>query len=130
MCCPRKPQRESLLNEIASLLLFWGVRDCVKLVQKELSEGALSNSADDNDRIKHGAKKHTCREEGCTNQAQNGGVCFRHGAKRETCSNEGCTNHVVNGGVCRRHGAKKMTCRQEGCTNTAVKGGVCWHMVP
>jgi hypothetical protein len=46
-----------------------------------------------------------CSSEGCTNQAQKGGVCVRHGAKVIRCSNEGCTNQAKKGGVCMRHGA-------------------------
>jgi hypothetical protein len=30
----------------------------------------------------HGAKVKRCSSEGCTDVAQNGGVCMRHGAKR------------------------------------------------
>jgi hypothetical protein len=57
--------------------------------------------------VKHGAKlKHNrCSNEGCTNQAQKGGVCIRHGAKVKRCSSEGCMNNSLKGGVCRRHGA-------------------------
>ena len=54
--------------------------------------------------MKHGAKKKRCSKEGCTKQAQTGGVCIRHGAKVKLCSKEGCTNYVVKGGVCIRHG--------------------------
>ena len=34
-----------------------------------------------------------------------GGVCIRHGAKVKRCSSEGCTNQAQNGGVCKRDGA-------------------------
>jgi hypothetical protein len=70
-------------------------------------------------------KKYYCSADGCTNQAQNGGVCRRHGAKVKRCSSEGCTNGAIKGGVCIRHGAKVKRCSSEGCTDQAVKGGVC-----
>lgn len=56
----------------------------------------------------HGAKRKTCNIEGCTNNAQKGGVCIKHGAvqKRKTCSHEGCTNKVQKGGVCIKHGGR------------------------
>ena len=66
-----------------------------------------------------------CSAEGCTNNIQNGGVCFRHGAKKKPCSVDDCTNQVVNGGVCIRHGAKVKLCSVDNCTNYAKKGGVC-----
>lgn len=92
--------------------------------------------------IKPGAKSKTkyryyrhrvklCSHEGCTNNAQTGGVCIKHGAKKKRyeCSYDGCTNQVQIGGVCKRHGAKRKkytyTCSHEGCTNHVVKGGVC-----
>ena len=36
--------------------------------------------------------------EGCTNEAQKGGVCIRHGATwtEKICSHEGCTNYAIN----------------------------------
>ena len=70
----------------------------------------------------HGAKIKLCRSEGCTNQAQKGGVCVRHGAKHKRCSIDGCTKYPQKGGVCIRHGVR---CIIEGCTNGAVRGGVC-----
>eukprot|EP00984_Skeletonema_dohrnii_P034083 scaffold33074_cov126-Skeletonema_dohrnii-CCMP3373.AAC.5 len=42
----------------------------------------------------------TCSKEGCTRQAQVGGVCVTHGAKRTLCKIEGCANGVIHGGVC------------------------------
>jgi hypothetical protein len=71
--------------------------------------------------------KKTCSADGCTNNAQKGGVCTRHGAKREhkRCSVENCTNFSKVGGVCKRHGAKVKLCSSEGCTKQAKKGGVC-----
>ena len=75
--------------------------------------------------IRHGAKVKRCSSEGCTNQAQNGGVCIRHGAKRYKCSSEGCTNFAKRGGVCYRHGAMPKLCSSEGCTNPAINGEVC-----
>ena len=70
-----------------------------------------------------------CSADGCTNHAQNGGVCIRHGAtrKRKICITEGCTNWVVRGAVCCRHGAQVKLCNQEGCTNQAQIHGVCWR---
>ena len=75
--------------------------------------------------VKQKRKKYYCSADGCTNQAQEGGVCTRHGAKKKRCSIEGCANNVINGGVCIRHGAKVKRCSSEGCTNQVVKGGVC-----
>ena len=69
--------------------------------------------------------KKECSADGCTNQAQRGGVCQRHGAKKRRCRIEGCTNHIQKGGVCKRHGAQVKQCSSEGCTNQAKKGGVC-----
>ena len=58
----------------------------------------------------HGAKvKHSgCSHKGCTNYAQNGGVCwFMHaGVKVKRCSHEGCANYALKEGVCVGHGAK------------------------
>ena len=71
----------------------------------------------------------TCTAVGCTNQAQNGGVCIKHGAKVKVCSVEGCKNIAKKGGVCIRHGAKvkvkRYTCNVEGCTSQARKRGLC-----
>jgi hypothetical protein len=80
--------------------------------------------------IKHGATytKKRCIIEGCTKQAQKGGICIRHGATwtKKQCSSEGCTKQAQNGcGVCVQHGAKRKECSSEGCPNKAVKGGVC-----
>ena len=75
--------------------------------------------------MRHGAKTKVCSSEGCTNQAQVGGVCRRHGAKVKLCRIEGCTNKAQVGGVCIRHGAKVKLCRIEGCTNQAKREGVC-----
>ena len=68
-----------------------------------------------------------CRIEGCSNNAQKGGVCVRHGATRPRCKIEGCSNQTINGGVCIRHGATTRRCKIEGCSNQARnrKGGVC-----
>ena len=80
--------------------------------------------------IRSGAKKRIrkrCSSNGCTNRAQNGGLCFGHGAKAKRCSREGCKNKVINGGVCIRHGAKVKQCSSDGCTNYAITGGVCWR---
>ena len=89
----------------------------------------VSLSSEPKQRTKKKRKKYTCSNEGCTNYAQNGGVCIRHGAKvkRKTCKHNGCANQVQKGGVCIRHGAKKKksTCSHEKCTNQAVRGGVC-----
>ena len=77
--------------------------------------------------MRHGAKRKRCSSEGCTKNAQKGGVCVRHGAKAKRCSSEGCSNKVVQGGVCIRHGASwtKKKCSIEGCTTLAKRGGVC-----
>ena len=79
--------------------------------------------------IRHGAKVKQCSSDGCTNQAQNGGLCIKHGAKwtKKRCSSDGCTNKAVKGGVCKRHGAKVKRCSSDGCTNQAKRGGVCWR---
>ena len=66
-----------------------------------------------------------CNFNGCTNQAQKGGVCITHGAKKPRCSHAGCTNQAVKGGVCVTHGAQKKQCSVEGCTKQVKKGGVC-----
>ena len=66
-----------------------------------------------------------CRIEGCSNQAQKGGVCVRHGAIRPRCKIEGCSNQAKKQGVCVRHGASFKKCSSGGCSNRAVKGGVC-----
>ncbi len=79
--------------------------------------------------MKHGAKMKRCSSEGCTNQAQKGGVCIKHGAKvvYKRCSSDGCTNLALKGGVCVKHGAKfeRKLCSSDRCTNQAQKGGVC-----
>ena len=77
--------------------------------------------------MRHGAKKgrYECSADGCTNFAQEGGVCIKHGAKRKLCSSEGCTNFALKGGVCVKHGAKYKRCNKLGCTNQAQKRGVC-----
>ena len=51
----------------------------------------------------------SCKTEGCTNRAIQGGQCFRHGAKsyRKLCSSEGCKNYVVKAGLCIKHGARE-----------------------
>ena len=77
--------------------------------------------------MKHGAKRSTCRHEGCTNHVVKAEVCIKHGEKpkRKKCRHDGCTKYVVHGGVCIKHGAKRSKCRSEGCTNKIIKGGVC-----
>jgi hypothetical protein len=35
-------------------------------------------------------------------------VCIKHGAKVKLCRNEGCTNFAVKGGVCFRHAARDV----------------------
>ncbi len=77
--------------------------------------------------IKHGAKVKRCSSEGCSNLARKGGVCKRHGAKIKIkhCSSKGCTTYAVKGGVCVRHGATLKRCSTEGCESNAKKGGVC-----
>jgi hypothetical protein len=59
-------------------------------------------------------------------------VCKKHGAKRyerKLCSNEGCTNIAQRGGVCWTHGAKVKCklCSSDGCANQAILRGVCWR---
>lgn len=68
-----------------------------------------------------------CNVLGCTNIAQNGGVCIRHGASwsKKQCSVDECTNQAINGGVCRRHGAKVKLCSLGGCNNHAKLAGMC-----
>ena len=72
-----------------------------------------------------------CTVDGCTNRAQQGGICYTHGGKqiRFKCSYDGCTSIAQKGGVCIRHhdGASrtKKYCKHEGCTNQEQKGGVC-----
>ena len=55
----------------------------------------------------NGRKRKSCKEEGCTNRAIQGGQCFRHGAKahRKVCKSEGCKSYVVRAGVCIKHSA-------------------------
>lgn len=125
--------------------------DCVETDRKRKSDSLQLHDVSINKKaskicsnevsIKPGAKSKTkyryyrhrvklCSHEGCTNNAQTGGLCTRHGAKRKkytyTCSHEGCSNHVLKGRVCRRHGAQAKLCKHEGCTNQAIIGGVCW----
>ena len=40
------------------------------------------------------------KEDGCTNNVQNGGVCIMHGAKIKRCSTEGCTANVAQKEEC------------------------------
>ena len=78
------------------------------------------------------------QQEGCTNNAIQGGVCVRHGItsvaavkdaqnkpgkvkhgaqiKTKTCTSEGCKHNVAKGGVCARRGSKRKTCSSEVCT--------------
>ena len=58
---------------------------------------------------RHVVKRKYCRQDGCDNNAKQGGVCVKHGArvKRRYCSQEGCSNLVQQGGVCKKHGARK-----------------------
>jgi len=57
----------------------------------------------------------------------------RHGKergvrKRRYCSQDGCGNQAQQGGVCQKHGARVKRCSQEECSNQAVRGGVCQSM--
>jgi len=75
---------------------------------------------------RHGAKAKICNKDGCTTQAKKGGVCIRHGAYPKICSHEGCTNEVPRkNGVCEMHGAKFEICNYEGCTEKEYKRGLC-----
>eukprot|EP00986_Skeletonema_menzelii_P005084 scaffold1793_cov142-Skeletonema_menzelii.AAC.1 len=60
-------------------------------------------------KTKNGRKVRSCKTQGCTNRAIQGGQCFRHGAKahRKLCSSEGCKNYVVKAGLCIKHGARQ-----------------------
>eukprot|EP00986_Skeletonema_menzelii_P009149 scaffold4081_cov145-Skeletonema_menzelii.AAC.4 len=91
------------------------------------SEGCTNQAQQGGVCVKHGAKVKRCSSEGCTNKAVKGGVCVKHGAKVKRCSSEGCTNNAAKGGACIRHGAKVKLCSSEGCNNMALKGGVCWR---
>jgi hypothetical protein len=78
-------------------------------------------------RIRTIRKRKRCSFEGCTKQAQKGGVCVTHGAMVKRCRFEGCTYQAVKGGVCVTHGAKRhvyICTFVGGCTNQAQKGGV------
>ena len=80
--------------------------------------------------IRHGAKKYTCKVEGCTNDAKgNGRVCRRHGAKKihkKKCSTEGCTSNAQRGGLCYKHaGDTRTLCAHKDCKNLAQQRGVC-----
>eukprot|EP00986_Skeletonema_menzelii_P005517 scaffold2043_cov149-Skeletonema_menzelii.AAC.3 len=43
--------------------------------------------------------------------------------KRRECSADGCTNNAQSGGVCSRHGAKVKRCCSEGCIKPARRAG-------
>ena len=42
-------------------------------------------------------------EEDTDQPSQNEGVCIKHGAKKKTCKHEGCTNQRKQRGFCTRH---------------------------
>ena len=50
-----------------------------------------------------------------------GGVCKRHGAKKKTCRHEGCSKYAQKGGVCIRHGAVLKKCSHEGYAATKYR---------
>ena len=79
------------------------------------------------DKKRGSSKRKYCSQDGCGNQAQQGGVCLKHGARVKRCSQDGCGNLPQQGGVCQKHGAsvKRRQCRQEGCSKQAQQGGVC-----
>merc|ERR1712194_624628 len=91
-------------------------------------DGCTKNAQEGGVCIKHGAKvkqRKVCSEEDCTNGAQKGGVCYKHGAKVKRCSHYDCTKQVQQGGVCIEHGAKVKRCSHDGCSKFAQTGGVC-----
>ena len=85
-------------------------------------------------------KRGECSTKGCTNQAQQGGVCKRKacmeraGISLKSCSTKGCTGIAHKGGVCQRMacmeraGISRKSCSTKGCPNRALKGGVCQRM--
>ena len=93
------------------------------------SEGCTKQAQRGGVCIKHGAKVEykLCKNKGCTNRIVKGGVCIKHGAKVKRCSSDGCTNQVQKEGVCKQHGAKTKLCSIEGCTNHSKRRGVCWR---
>eukprot|EP00985_Skeletonema_marinoi_P020578 scaffold12291_cov133-Skeletonema_marinoi.AAC.3 len=121
------------LNDYAVLDDQYCTESAIKAMRKIKricsSEGCTNNAQTGGVCKRHGAKvsRKNCSAEGCANNVVNGGVCIRHGAKvsRKNCSAEGCTNKIVNGGVCTQHGAKRRICSSEGCATIAVNGGVC-----
>eukprot|EP00581_Thalassiosira_minuscula_P031065 CAMPEP_0183769730 /NCGR_PEP_ID=MMETSP0739-20130205/22851_1 /TAXON_ID=385413 /ORGANISM="Thalassiosira miniscula, Strain CCMP1093" /LENGTH=220 /DNA_ID=CAMNT_0026009417 /DNA_START=143 /DNA_END=805 /DNA_ORIENTATION=- len=90
-----------------------------------IREGCTNNAQKGGVCMRHGAKRKQCSHDGCSSSAQIGGVCARHGGKPKQCSYEGCTNNSRRGGVCARHGAERKQCSHEGCSSTAQIGGVC-----
>ena len=88
-------------------------------------EGCSNNAQKGGVCVRHGATKPRCKIEGCSNQAINGGVCIRHGATTPRCKIEGCSNNARKRGVCARHGASMSKCQVGGCSNIAKKRGVC-----
>ena len=99
---------ECIRNDLNKTMLAMAKESSVTVSEQCNKEGC-TNQAQKGGVMRHGAKKKKlCSSEGCTKQAQNRGVCIKHGAKRKLCSNEGCTNKAVKGGVCIRHGAKKV----------------------
>jgi hypothetical protein len=105
-------------------------RDWRKYIKICSADGCTKQAQQGGICIKNGATytKKLCSIEGCKSQAQKGGICIRHGATwtKKQCSSEGCTKQAQNGyGVCVQHGAKRKECSSEGCPNKAVKGGVC-----
>eukprot|EP00984_Skeletonema_dohrnii_P016396 scaffold7272_cov124-Skeletonema_dohrnii-CCMP3373.AAC.10 len=89
------------------------------------SEGCTNLAQNGGVCMRHGAKVKLCISEGCTKLARARGVCIRHGAKVKRCSFEGRANQARAREVCIRHGAKVKRCSSEGCTNQARSGGMC-----
>merc|ERR1712194_301586 len=88
-------------------------------------DGCTKNAQKGGVCIKHGAKVKRCSHYDCTKQVQQGGVCIEHGAKVKRCSHDGCSKFTKGGGVCIKHGAKVKRCSHGGCTKFSVTGGVC-----
>jgi hypothetical protein len=77
-----RAQRESVIHQ----------QKVRRLLEKELHGRSIDMNAllmdaqiviKEGVRMRHGAKVKLCSIEGCTNQAQKGGVCVKHGAKKE-----------------------------------------------
>jgi len=80
--------------------------------------------------ILHGAERHlyTCSCNGCTHEAQKGGVCASHGTTKKRCSHEGCTSFArLAGNVAdmSRHVGDDTTCR----SNFGQMGPCCRHKI-